>query len=315
MIWASVRCKSQNRRDLLQRRASLRDAPHCSAHQSFVLHDQKGASPWAALRGEAWECIASRSNADRSTASRIDATPFNRLLVPRSRTSLHPTTSLRAQGWETTPRRTAARRVASHRAAHQSLPIHDQDRHQHLGVNPVTSVPQQLRQAGINVDTLQKGDFYDVDQVVHALRLLDDKLDDRIERFNRGELRADPLSFACQKVIEHIHKTRTEMHLPVVCRCENSGIRVLTDAEAAVYLNAQANAGLRKHERKTHQLMTAVDVSNLNDHQKRQLETDQRKHAFVLAAHKGARTQSLKMQRRGLQLPDFTRDLGSKTQK
>lgn len=174
---------------------------------------------------------------------------------------------------------------------------------------------EQLRQAGINVDTLRKGDFYDVDQVNHALHLLDDKLGDRIDRFNRGELRADPLSFACQKVIEYIHKARAEMRLPVVCRCENGGIRVLTDAEAAIYLNAQANAGLRKHERKTHQLMTAVDVSNLNDHQRRQLETDQRKHAFVLAAHKGARTQSLRMQRKGLQLPDFTNDLGDKTKK
>ena len=177
------------------------------------------------------------------------------------------------------------------------------------------NVPQQLQQAGINLDSLRKGDFFAKDQVEMALRLIDEKLDERIARFQSGELRSDPMSFACSKVIEHITKVRAERNQPVVCRCEDGGVRVLTDAEAATYLNAQANAGLRKHERKTHQLMTAVDVSNLNDHQRRQLETDQRKHAFVLAAHKGARTQSLRMQRKGLQLPDYSGDLGDKTKR
>ena len=175
------------------------------------------------------------------------------------------------------------------------------------------AIPDQLQQAGINVYSLKKGDFYSVDQVNHAYRLLDDKLDERLARFQAGELKADPLTWACQKVIEHITKIRDEMHSPVVCRCDDGGVRVLTDAEAANYLNAQANAGLKKHERKTGQLMHSIDSSNLNEHQKRQLETDQRKHAFVLAAHKGARTQSLRMQRKGLQLPDFTNDLGDKT--
>ena len=175
------------------------------------------------------------------------------------------------------------------------------------------AIPDQLQKAGINIFSLKKGDFYSVDQVNHAYRLLDDKLDERLIRFQNGELKADPLSWACQKVIDHITKIRAEMHSPVVCRCDDGGIRVLTDAEAASYLNAQANAGLKKHERKTQQLMHSIDASNLNEHQKRQLETDQRKHAFVLAAHKGARTQSLRMQRKGLQLPDFTKDLGDKS--
>ena len=178
----------------------------------------------------------------------------------------------------------------------------------------MTTVAEQLQQAGINLDTLRKGDFYSADQVNHALQLIDGKINERISRFERGELRADPMSFACQKVIEHITKVRAERGQPVVCRAEYGGVRVLTDAEASTYLAAQANAGLRKHERKTHQLLTSIDTDNLNDYQRRQLETDQRKHAFVLAAHKGARTQSLRMQRKGLQLPDYKGDLGDKTQ-
>ena len=174
-------------------------------------------------------------------------------------------------------------------------------------------VPSQLQQAGINIATLRKGDFFTSDQVGHAYRLLDDKLEERISRFERGELRADPLTWASQKVIEFIVKLRSEQGSPVVCRSEDGGIRVLTDADAAIYLNSQANAGLRKHRTKTTQLMTSIDVSRLNDHQKRELDTNQRKHAFILASHQGARTQSLRMQRRGLQLPDFTNDLGDKT--
>ena len=177
----------------------------------------------------------------------------------------------------------------------------------------MTTVPEQLQQAGINIDTLRKGDFYSADQVEHAWRLIDKNINERIARFKRGELRSDPMSFACQNVIEHITKVRAERGLPVVCRSEDGGVRVLTDAEASTYLAAQANAGLRKHERKTHQLLTSINTNNLNDHQRRQLETEQRKHAFVLAAHKGARTQSLRMQRKGLQLPDYKGDLGDKT--
>ena len=160
--------------------------------------------------------------------------------------------------------------------------------------------------AGINIETLKKGDVFSSDQVEHAYRILDDRFEDNLERFKRGELKADPTAFAATNLIKHIEKTRLAMGEPVVCRSQNGGIRVLHDSEAVVYLDAQANAGLRKHKAKTSQLFTSIDRSSLSDHEARQLETSQRKHAFVLAAHEGARTQSLRMQRRGLKLPDYT---------
>jgi hypothetical protein len=171
----------------------------------------------------------------------------------------------------------------------------------------------EIQLAGIPIEDLRKGDFFTPDQVEHAYRKIDEKLDDRIERFNRGELRSDPLDFAATKVIEFITKVRDEIGKPVVCRSEGGGIRVLTDAEAVPYLNSQANAGLRKHKNKTVQMLTAIDASSLNDHQRRELDTNQRKHAFILASHQGARTQSLRMQRKGLCLPDFKTELGDKT--
>ena len=167
------------------------------------------------------------------------------------------------------------------------------------------SPKDQLEKAGINVHTLSKGDYFNADRVNLAYSLIDENLDDRLARFKAGELKADPLTWACQKVIEHIQKYRDDLGKPVVCRCLNGGVRVLTDAEALIYLNSQANAGLRKHKLKTQQMFTAIDKSELNDHEKRELDANQRKHAFVLAAHQGARAQSLRMQRKGMQLPDY----------
>ena len=164
--------------------------------------------------------------------------------------------------------------------------------------------------AGIPVEELRKGDFFPADQVEHTYRKICPGVDDRIERFNRGELGVSPLQFAATAVIQHITKARNELGRPVVCRSENGGIRILTDAEAVPYLNSQANAGLRKHKAKTNQLLTAIDATCLNEHERRELENSQRKHAFILASHQGARTQSLRMQRTGLTLPDYRPEAG-----
>ena len=166
-------------------------------------------------------------------------------------------------------------------------------------------VEERISLAGINIEGLRKGDYFTPEQVAHAYGQLDPKLEERIKRFEAGELKSDPLTFAATNLVKHLEKERLAMGAPVVCRTENGGIRVLSDAEAVEYLNNQANAGLRKHKAKTHQLFNSVDASQLDEHQQRVLETNQRKHAFVLAAHQGAKGQALKMQRKGLQLPKF----------
>jgi hypothetical protein len=165
---------------------------------------------------------------------------------------------------------------------------------------------QKLRSVGINVTTMQKGDFYPREQVEEAFLILVPGVDAQIAAYERGE-RGDPMSFACQKVITAIEHARKELGLPgLVLRAPGKGIKVLTDAEAVPYLNAQANAGLRKHKNKAAQLFTHVDATQLTEKDKKQLEADQRRHAFIAAAVQGSRTQALKMQRKGLQLPDYT---------
>ena len=165
---------------------------------------------------------------------------------------------------------------------------------------------QKLQSVGINISTMKKGDYYTEAQVLDAFNLFEPRLSEQIKSYERGE-RGDPRSFAAQKVQEKVEKIRTELKLEnLVTKSQNAGIRVLTDKEAHVYLNAQANAGLKKHRRKTEQLFSHVDATKLDQKDKHSLESSQRRHAFIAAAAQGARTQALRFQRKGLQLPDFT---------
>ena len=159
---------------------------------------------------------------------------------------------------------------------------------------------------GINIAEMAKGTYYGREQVEHAYQVLNPKLAEQLQRYATGEISSDPMSWACQNVINSIDKMRAEMNLPpLVMRCQAGGIEVLTDANGVEYLNSQANAGLRKHKNKTAQLFTHIDASQLDDHGKKSLEASQRKHAFIAAAAQGARTQALRMIRKGLSLPDF----------
>ena len=161
-----------------------------------------------------------------------------------------------------------------------------------------------LQLAGIPINDLRKGDQFTAEQVMHTMHQMDPKLSEKIQRFENGEI-SDPRPFLAVALVKRIERIRLEMGKPVVCKTVSGGIRVLTDAEASKYLDAQANAGLRKHKAKTQMMFTSVDADQLTEHEKRELEAKQKKHAFVLAAHQGARTQSLRMQRKGLKLPKF----------
>lgn len=164
---------------------------------------------------------------------------------------------------------------------------------------------QSLQSVGINVATMQKGIVYSSEQVIDAYFKLDPKLPERVAAYQRGE-RDDPLSFACQKVMEAIEKVRTNLGLqPLVMRSSKGSIRVLKDEEAVEYLNAQANAGIKKHKNKTQQLFTHVDAGALSDVSVKKLEAHRRRHAFIAASAQGARTQALKLQRKGLELPEM----------
>ena len=113
--------------------------------------------------------------------------------------------------------------------------------------------------------------------------------------------------FAYMRVKEEIQKLRAEINEPLVLKQEKTGeektFRILTDKEAPNYLDSQATAGIRKQRRNARRLLTDIDTSNLNEAEKRQLETKQVHHAFIASAADGARKHSLQMQRKGEALP------------
>ena len=113
--------------------------------------------------------------------------------------------------------------------------------------------------------------------------------------------------FAYLRVRNKIQTLRAEINSPLVIKQEKDGeektLRILTDKEAPDYLAAQATAGVRKQRKNARRLLTDVDVDNLDESEKRKLETKQIHHAFIAAAADGARKQSLQAARKGQTLP------------
>ena len=106
---------------------------------------------------------------------------------------------------------------------------------------------------------------------------------------------------------DEITKLRAEINQPIVIKQERVGdettFRILTDKEAPDYLAKQATAGIKKQRKNARRLLTDIDVDNLNESERRKLETKQIHHAFIAAAADGARKQSLQATRKGQSLP------------
>ena len=104
-----------------------------------------------------------------------------------------------------------------------------------------------------------------------------------------------------------IQDLRTSINAPLVIRQvtkENTtSFEILTDKEAPDYLSKQATAGVRKQRANARRLLTDIDVDNLDESERRKLETKQIHHAFIAAAADGARKQSLQATRKGQTLP------------
>ena len=113
--------------------------------------------------------------------------------------------------------------------------------------------------------------------------------------------------FAYVRVRDKIQKLRAEINEPIVIKQEKieneKTLRILTDKEAPDYLAGQATAGIKKQRKNARRLLTDIDVDNLDEAQKRSLETKQVHHAFIASAADGARKHSLQMQRKGESLP------------
>ena len=113
--------------------------------------------------------------------------------------------------------------------------------------------------------------------------------------------------FSLLRVQEKIQSLRSSINDPIVIKQVKQGdqyiLEILTDNEAPAYLDRQATAGIRKQRRNARRLLTDIDVDNLDEAERRSLETKQVHHAFIAAAADGARKHSLQTQRKGDSLP------------
>ena len=152
-----------------------------------------------------------------------------------------------------------------------------------------------LRSCGINVHTMHKGSYYSPDQVAEAYTLM------------FPDSKSTMPSYMPVKIKEKIESIREALGLEkFVMRNPKEGLEVLTDAEAVVYLNAQANQGIKKHKDKTALMHTHIDVSQLDGKTAKTLEANRCTHAFIASAAQGARKHALTVRRKNNgELPNY----------
>lgn len=116
--------------------------------------------------------------------------------------------------------------------------------------------------------------------------------------------KAARLPLVLQRVMQWLERDRNQMELPPLVMNTTGGcINVLTDEKASEYLNSQAFAGLRKHQRATGRLVSAVDESKLTGATRREHQNRINVHSFIAASAQGAQRQLRLLKRAGKPAP------------
>jgi hypothetical protein len=105
-------------------------------------------------------------------------------------------------------------------------------------------------------------------------------------------------------VRDWLERDRRELELPpLVMNTAGGVINVLTDEKASSYLNDQAFQGLRKHQRATGRLVTAVDENHLSGAARREHQNRVNVHSFIASSAQGAQRQLRLLKRAGKPAP------------
>lgn len=150
-----------------------------------------------------------------------------------------------------------------------------------------------LEVAGIAWRNLKKGDTISAEKIDEMWDLL------------YGATRKKDDRYVSVSIKEWLDKALRSIGNEMVLKESNGQLVILTDEQAVGYLDGQANQGLRKHKNNTRRMFTAIDTSNLTQHQSDELQSKQAKHALISAAAEGARKQAITLQRRGSKLPQL----------
>lgn len=119
---------------------------------------------------------------------------------------------------------------------------------------------------------------------------------------------------AVMKLSEWIRTRLRDRGLDVVIKQEGGGLRILTDAEAVDYTEGHFNS-LKRRLVVTHARALRIDTSNLDDIQRRQLETNVARQGAILLAMRDAEKKQLASARPSVvNLPEASAMQGPATQ-
>lgn len=117
------------------------------------------------------------------------------------------------------------------------------------------------------------------------------------------------LPYVLMQVRDWLDRDRRELELPpLVMNTVGGTINVLTDEQASTYLNDQAFQGLRRHQRATGRLVSAVDESRLKGAARREHQNRINVHSFIAASAQGAQRQLRMLKRAGKAAPQLEGD-------
>lgn len=163
-----------------------------------------------------------------------------------------------------------------------------------------------MNTASIDASKLYKGQTVSADLAwEHYVNRKPDKLLSWIdEHGDEATAKAARLPYVLLQVRDWLERDRRELELPpLVMNTVGGVINVLTDEKASAYLNDQAFQGLRRHQRATGRLVTAVDENRLKGADRREHQNRINVHSFIAASAQGAQRQLRLLKRNGKGAP------------
>jgi hypothetical protein len=160
--------------------------------------------------------------------------------------------------------------------------------------------------ASINAQYLYKGQVIPAEQVWdYFVTRKPEMLDAWITEYGDEEMaKAARMPQVLVRVRDWLERDRKQAELPpLVMNTVGGSLNVLTDEKASLYLNDQAFQGLRRHQRATGRLISAVDESQLNGAIKREHQNRINVHSFIAASSQGAQKQLRLLKKAGKQAP------------
>jgi hypothetical protein len=163
-----------------------------------------------------------------------------------------------------------------------------------------------MKNASIDATTLHKGQAIPADLAwEHYVNRKPDKLQAWLtEHGDEETAKLAKLPYVLLQVRDWLERDRREAELPpLVMNTVGGVINVLTDKKASTYLNDQAFQGLRRHQRATSRLVSAVDENRLTGAAKREHQNRINVHSFIAASAQGAQRQLRLLKRAGKGAP------------